>query len=205
MGTVSRPDAVRDWIKGARKLDKVPKGIAVAVFMDDWRGWYRGLMPDWRLINIHPKKNWPLRRDVHSDEEWVNVRKGERNGLFLLLLSLSWWKQITEPGSEERDQYESALEDFAWLLPQLSRNLTPNQLRTSSGTENDTGLVVDGSRKRKTTQDDPSPLTQPTDKRRKKVGAELGGTDSNSRSLRSSARDVGAGVSKARAARKARC
>lgn len=97
-------------------------------------------MPPWRADGV--PKRWPLLRNAPPNETWDEVRKGERNGVLLLLLTLSWWKAASDLGSEERDEYESALEDVAWLMPLLAREMQSVDGSPGTGPSDDDPLPV---------------------------------------------------------------
>ncbi len=146
--------------------------------MDEWREWYTNLMPDWRAEGLPAKKKWPLRRHVPDGEEWLGIRKGERNGAFLLLLSLSWWKGRTTDGSDERDEYASALEDLTWLLSLLAKHKPPLGSQAAPG---------DSSRKRKTPNGEETMASSYEGRKRMKENTGAGPETTNTvpRSLRS--------------------
>ncbi|KLO06048.1 hypothetical protein SCHPADRAFT_895783 [Schizopora paradoxa] len=130
LGCKFRPGAVLFWTSRNRLLDKPPLDEIrrdLTKYGEAWRSWYAGLMPAWRVAGNQSR--WPLLQQVPSDERWVDVRKGERNGILLLLLTLMWWKDASEPGSEARDEYESALDDVAWLMPLLACNFEQDSNR----------------------------------------------------------------------------
>lgn len=111
-----KPGAISQWERRQRRLTgpwPIPDPLD---FGHRWRTWVTSLMPDWRKRN---PKEWPLPREVPLGERWESIRKGGRDGILLLLMSLSWWKNATHEGSVARDEYESALEELAWLLQQL--------------------------------------------------------------------------------------
>ncbi|KLO04938.1 hypothetical protein SCHPADRAFT_791541, partial [Schizopora paradoxa] len=93
LGCKHRPAAILFWTARQRILAKPPIGEVkkdLTGFGDAWRAWYTGLMPEWRTSSSSPGR-WPLLRNPPPGEPWSEVRKGERNGVLLLILSLSWW------------------------------------------------------------------------------------------------------------------
>ncbi|KLO04827.1 hypothetical protein SCHPADRAFT_795914, partial [Schizopora paradoxa] len=86
-----RPSEVARWTRTQRPC-AVPVPITdVKVFGEAWRLWYTGLMPVWRLDGVDEVARWPLKRGVPPGEEWAGLVKGGRDGMSLLLVSLSWW------------------------------------------------------------------------------------------------------------------
>ncbi|KLO15474.1 hypothetical protein SCHPADRAFT_790657, partial [Schizopora paradoxa] len=65
----------------------------VAAFASEVRAWWTALMPGWRLPSDGrtAQAAWPLQRNVPETEDWKKVRKIGPNGIFLVLLALSWW------------------------------------------------------------------------------------------------------------------
>ncbi|KAI0039071.1 hypothetical protein FA95DRAFT_1458674, partial [Auriscalpium vulgare] len=107
--TTNRPGQIAYWTNRGRHFDKPAVIEDVAEFADSWRSWWTHLQPEWRA------GDWPLRRTgAREDEDWMELRKGGRNGFEMILVSMSWWFSAAEPGTE-RNEWESALEDVNWV------------------------------------------------------------------------------------------
>ncbi|KAI0039990.1 hypothetical protein FA95DRAFT_1478205, partial [Auriscalpium vulgare] len=81
-----RPKEVGEWFKDKRQLDRPPIITNVAKFAKSWRVWWRAMQPAWRRGD-----NWPFQRRVVDEEQWVDLRKGGRNGLVMVLITIIWW------------------------------------------------------------------------------------------------------------------
>ena len=181
-----------------------PKNVDIEDFMHDWRAWYTGLMPSWRSTGLGTTK-WPLHRHVPEREDWSQVRKGERNGVFLFVVCLYWWKTLTSKGSNERDQYESALEDVLWLFPFLINAST--QAHGGGGAPSnarmDTSVVQTRTRKRK--HDDHDALApqdeEPNKRKTRSVRNEVKEVQEAPRAVRSTRATAGTNARSTRSAR----
>lgn len=108
MSTTQRPGQVGYWMQHLRRdLKKSPAIEDVAAFADAWWTWWIALQPDWRVTDA----------DGHLLQEdagdWQRLRCPGKNGIFLILLSLLWWKQT---GSEECVRWQQATADVTWTL-----------------------------------------------------------------------------------------
>ena len=61
-------------------------------------------------------------RAVKADESWEAVRKGGSTGLFLVIVSLFWWKSRASTATAGKE-FASAVEDVSWVLNQVVRNM----------------------------------------------------------------------------------
>ena len=71
-------------------------------FKNNWHAWYLGMMPTWRAAGIKGAVKWPLSRNEPAGEEWGNIRKGERNGIVTLIMTLWWWKEVSMDNESAR-------------------------------------------------------------------------------------------------------
>ncbi|TFK79973.1 hypothetical protein K466DRAFT_504691, partial [Polyporus arcularius HHB13444] len=86
----SRPEEVKWWIGRARKYDKVPKIKSLEGFTTQLRKWWSRLQPTVRI----PEDGdiWALEKTAPADpSKWSDVRRGGCNGIFMVLMCLSWW------------------------------------------------------------------------------------------------------------------
>ncbi|KLO05317.1 hypothetical protein SCHPADRAFT_792897, partial [Schizopora paradoxa] len=88
-----RPPAVLFWSKRGKPKALVPTSELgdLGRFKDDWHAWYLGLMPAWRSAGMVGPVAWPLSRAVPDGEQWTDIRKGGRSGIFTVLVTLFWW------------------------------------------------------------------------------------------------------------------
>lgn len=113
----ARPEEVAWWIKRAKQASSVPK-VNVAEFATEWRSWWEAMQPVWRHVDGESS----LSRNVPSTEDWDALARGGSNGLFLIIMALSWWLQgftSTEP----TDDFWSAVNDVVWVLEAITYSL----------------------------------------------------------------------------------
>ncbi|KAI0686906.1 hypothetical protein C8T65DRAFT_560514, partial [Cerioporus squamosus] len=85
----SRPEEVKYWINRGRKYDKPPKIKSLPSFVTQFRKWWARLQPS---DCCDPEELWPLLRNVPEDaSRWSDVKRGGCNGLFMVIMCLSWW------------------------------------------------------------------------------------------------------------------
>lgn len=84
-----------------------------AEFAAAWKLWWEGLQPAWRI-----QGTWPLGREVPADEDWSILRRGGNNGLFLVVMCLSWWG-TTAKSKNDRATFEAAKQDVVWVLEKV--------------------------------------------------------------------------------------
>lgn len=110
-----RPWQIKDWMSRHRRYDKPPPIDAVAAYGTSWKVWWAAQQPECR---IDGESSWPLRREVDKTEaEWSGLFKGGENGLFMALLSASWWMAKAE--GADRDACVHVVEDLRWVFEQL--------------------------------------------------------------------------------------
>ncbi|KLO04961.1 hypothetical protein SCHPADRAFT_801972, partial [Schizopora paradoxa] len=103
------PDQVTYWISRGRHLHSIPDIANVAAYRDQWRGWYRSLMPAWRKADGNV---WPLLRESRPEETWPILMKSGPNGILVIFMALYWWSEAV---GGESDDLESAFDDVAWV------------------------------------------------------------------------------------------
>ncbi|TDL15972.1 hypothetical protein BD410DRAFT_808467 [Rickenella mellea] len=108
-----RPNEVGEWLKKKKAMRDPPNIANPANFGVRWRVYYRSLQPVARLAGSS------LRKVECSPADWGRLLKGGRRGLFLLLLSFSWWSTNTKLKKERELVYEM-VEDLKWVFQQLS-------------------------------------------------------------------------------------
>ena len=117
LATKHRPPQILQWSKERRRMGPNPKPtVTIRSFAPAMRAWWCQLQPEWRKF---PGLDWPLCRDTPDDETWIEVRKGGGNGIVGVIVCLYWWREAAR-SSMEHSEYESVLEDVAWVLSQLT-------------------------------------------------------------------------------------
>jgi hypothetical protein len=115
LATKHRPPEIALWISRTRSYANLPTIENCVEYGSLWRGWWKLLQPEWR---VEEDSDWPLSREVPDGEKWESLSKGGANGLFVVLMSLSWWVEQAKDHREKREA-ESAVEDVQWVLEQI--------------------------------------------------------------------------------------
>lgn len=103
-------------------------------------GWWNNLQPPWRKNNSDAC--FPLSRDIPNGETWQSLRKGGTAGIYVVVVSLSWWVKAQ---SVERDVNAwSVVDDLLWVIEQMNRDLplpsSPlKRAHTGDGDDEDNG------------------------------------------------------------------
>jgi hypothetical protein len=59
-----------------------------------WLKWWKALQPKWRVLD-----DGNLRQDIGEDsQEWEGLHQGGRNGIFMIIIALSWWVEGAAEG-----------------------------------------------------------------------------------------------------------
>jgi hypothetical protein len=109
LDTTGRPNVVAPWLKSGRKYDTPPNIPDHAKYAAAWWTWWIAHQPEWREAR-------KLLQDTHKGEKWSQLCRGGSNGIFMLILSLSWWLgAIGEPSAD----ILKAIRDVSWVFDQL--------------------------------------------------------------------------------------
>ncbi|KAI0713991.1 hypothetical protein C8Q76DRAFT_601935, partial [Earliella scabrosa] len=112
-----RPEEVKFWIARGRKYDNPPKIKSLPAFIASWRKWWSRLQPAERRSD---ESVWPLLRNPPADAaSWSDVRRGGCNGLFMVLMTLSWWLRALDEGGDTAE-LRSAVEDVTWVCTTIA-------------------------------------------------------------------------------------
>jgi hypothetical protein len=123
---------VKFWNARGKKFGIVPQ-FKVGEFAAVWRTWWESLQPNWR-----PQECWPPSRDTPPDEDWSVLRRGGINGLFVVLMCLSWWAQKLRSAKEQL-AFKEAMSDVAWVIQQVFNSFAPfSQLKRPAEGNDDT-------------------------------------------------------------------
>lgn len=105
----NRPESVRVWLKGKRKLGNIPIE-QVQTFVPSWWAWWETLQPEWRV-----KSGRPFSQQLpQGGETWQSICKGGVNGFFIVILTLSWWL-VSIGGVFDDDEFSQAFDDMLWV------------------------------------------------------------------------------------------
>jgi hypothetical protein len=85
---------------------------------------------------------WPPPRDLPDDTDWSGLRRGGPNGVFLIMMSLSWWAHhATSPALVA--EFDNVVEDVNWAFTSILKLTSTNPAKRSHDDE-----VSDQPRKR---------------------------------------------------------
>lgn len=104
--------------KGRHDVGKYPY-IVLPDFGETVRHWWQCLQPEWRGSSMS--------RDPPANHSWVQYKVGGPNGLFLVVMCLSWWVQRL---TEDRADFTAVVDDFTWVLTQFDK-VIPSAATTS--------------------------------------------------------------------------
>ncbi|KAF9778489.1 hypothetical protein BJ322DRAFT_1014551 [Thelephora terrestris] len=111
-----RPIEVDAWLKDATGVHPVISDVVA--YAERWRLWWVECQPLKRAT-----ATWPLPHEPLSATEWGKLLNGGKYGLFLFVISLSWWAR--SPGLVlSSTELAAAISDVGWVLRQLADVLT---------------------------------------------------------------------------------
>lgn len=147
MTAKQRLPELKHWLSEGKKLSTTPQ-FNVKEYAVAWRSWWEFLQPAWR-----ESETWPPVREVPADENWASLRRGGPNGIFHILVTLSWWsgKCLT---THDRDAYVSAQEDVKWVFEQIyfsleDQNRSEKSTSATSSSKRGRKQVPDNANKRR--------------------------------------------------------
>ena len=109
-----RPWQLSDWLTRGRKYQSPPPIDKAPAYASTWREWWSLIQPDWRTDGV----TWPMLKKDVEDEKWTDAMKGGMNGIFLAILSVSWWYAQCGAG-DERNECKEAILDICWVLERM--------------------------------------------------------------------------------------
>ena len=116
----SRPAEVGMWMKTRSfSADRLPFISDTGAYGRMWIAWWMACQPSWR-------KNcgWPLPKDRGSNTKWGKLAARSQNGIFILVVSTTWWAASLKP-TDLRDTFDEAVEDMRWVIEQLIESSLP--------------------------------------------------------------------------------
>lgn len=108
MSWVGAPDELTWWQEKAKQNIAKRPAIGSPDFPNAVRNWWLQLQPEWRGSF--------LSRDTPADHSWFDFQVGGPNGLFLVIVCMSWW--LPSVTTETSADFASLAEDIAWTLAQ---------------------------------------------------------------------------------------
>ena len=109
-----QPTKVDNWLKDSAGPHPVISDTAT--YARTWTSWWIKCQPPDCSTTL-----WPLPCKPLSPAQWGKLMKGGKYGMFLFLMSLSWWVKSSELVQAD---FIAAMEDLHWVLQQLTDTLT---------------------------------------------------------------------------------
>lgn len=101
-------------MKYARKLNAPPDIKDEQDFAARWQVWWKDLQPSWRVSSA----DGALRRDGNGP--WDSLAVPGNNGMFLVLITLSWWRTIALASRATLAQCDECTRDVLWVLQKMA-------------------------------------------------------------------------------------
>ena len=105
LGTLHRPQVVKDWVKRARSATWRPIINDTTDLENSYRKWWASLQPAWRRF-----EDGAFASDL-ADGDWTELRKPGINGLLSVLAALFYWGLSVVGDSEVRQRWLLAVGD----------------------------------------------------------------------------------------------
>jgi len=103
--------------KRSYKADFIPFVADLSSYRGGWVAWWTSCQPAWRQ-----DKGWPLPRDNASTTNWVKVGARGQSGLFLVIMSTTWWAASIK-SEKDRAEFDEAVDDVRWVIDQIIDSL----------------------------------------------------------------------------------
>lgn len=114
--TKGRPEEVGWWMKQKRPLSNAPV-IDAGEFGAQWQTWWTAMQPEWRTLDAV----WPFPHVIPAEGSWGRLEhSGGSNGMFLVVLTLSWWARAVSQPSDTK--FNLAVKDVTWMLDAVNPN-----------------------------------------------------------------------------------
>ncbi|OJT10122.1 25S rRNA (cytosine-C(5))-methyltransferase rcm1 [Trametes pubescens] len=106
-----RPLQIKQWIQNSRNTDPVITDLVQ--YGTKWRRWWMSMQPPARV------KAGQLRKVSTTQAKWETLCKCGANGIVIALVSLSWWVEAAEAGSEDEKDAFRMVDDITWVLDRI--------------------------------------------------------------------------------------
>ena len=110
--TEKRPTQIHDWMKRKRILARPPAIPQIELYAAQWQDWWSRMQPDWR------RGPDGLLRD--RDGPWDKLAVPGQNGMFIVLVSLSWWRAIALESGLTLETCDECTQDVRWVLRKIA-------------------------------------------------------------------------------------
>ncbi|KAJ7576766.1 hypothetical protein C8J56DRAFT_799604 [Mycena floridula] len=112
LGCVKRPREVHDWIARGRRQSSTLTQASLSSFKKSWCEWWKLLQPDWReAANVDGFLDESHRQ---GKGEWGSLDKVSQNGLYSVVVCLSWWGAL-----DQSEDWQQAVLDVAWVMSSI--------------------------------------------------------------------------------------
>ena len=135
LSTEHQPQVITAWLSKIRDFYNVPSIIhPVPSFVNKLLVWYISLQPLSRKLKWDPMSSFvpPIGTLPDSPAEWYQLRKGGSNGIFLIVLALSWLPlYLTQ--ADEKAKVDVLMTDLIWVLGVLGNRMYFDQATSIKG------------------------------------------------------------------------
>lgn len=107
---------------GKCSLDRVPVIADAHAYGSEWVRWWTAVQPKERDV-----QQWPFLRGTNGDVNWDRFPANGKDGIFLALISLSWWAPAVQ-SPDEIVFFEEAVTNIHWVIQYLIHFKTTLQL-----------------------------------------------------------------------------
>ena len=111
-----RPEKVNAWIKSKKKIS--PPEIDIDEFASSFMAWWIALQPGWRLAD-----DGSFKYEAPKNEDWRVLHKGGSAGLYIVVVTLSWWVRALMPEIPSFCTW-TAIHDVQWVIDQITKRLS---------------------------------------------------------------------------------
>ena len=96
--------------------DHIPCVTDVATYQKLWIDWWTACQPPSRW-----GKGWPLPKEQVEKAAWGKLSARGKNGLFLVVMSTTWWAASLK-SADHRRVFAEAVDDIRWVVEQQLAN-----------------------------------------------------------------------------------
>jgi hypothetical protein len=123
LSTKHRPEEIAWWMQRQRRFDVIPE-VNPSEFGTEWQQWWSFIQPDWREDDT-----WPHSQIVPNGADWTALTHGGPNGLFLVMMALSWW--VRKIVSDEDREFLLAVGDVHWVMKEMMKTISATGVKRS--------------------------------------------------------------------------
>ncbi|KAG6825567.1 hypothetical protein H0H92_003238 [Tricholoma furcatifolium] len=117
--TDSRPEEIMWWMKRKRMFTNIPQ-VCSPEYAVCFQQWWRDMQPEWRTQGVADGES--LTRNVPVDVDWGKMSFGGNNGMFLVLLGLSFWA-LASDFTATQNTFDELIDDVSWAFKTMVGSL----------------------------------------------------------------------------------